>query len=533
MKDIIKEQLRKILLEGSKKKILMDKLGLSEVNAEILDEICGSLAVWMANKLIGHQLYIVKSYRNFDDNVKMTQSELVEKMNSNNLASVQRSKITSIMDYIRVGLNGNIQSVKDLSFYDLYQESKKWHDSLEIGLGQINYDEKNPIVIDFRNDDGDGFYWTNLRTNNSPEECERMGHCGRSSLGNLYSLRQYKQFPGGKFKINKSHLTAAIGGDGILYQLKGPKNSKPEDKYNKLILPLFYIKDADGNYLIEGLGSEYAANQDFKLSDLPKETIVKLYNDRPELFEKRSLQRLLITMGIIDKPPIDYKFTLNINPDDIGTYVKGDYKIRTRKWKDKETGRERTSDIWLFDTIMSGDVWDLWGNYDADWKLSLEYYVDDKSAEKIWEIVKTISEKNEIDIEGMSLEDAIEEVDDEHEIRSAISNATNNAESSSYVDYLWNTLKSALEEFGNVTKFNDEGVTIEMDLSKYLNDVDDDILEDFFDNCNDDVECVFGELIHNDYIEKPEFDIDDRWTPGVNEVDFNDSLMDYLADVNY
>jgi hypothetical protein len=238
-------------------------------------------------------------------------------------------------------------------------------------------------------------------------------------------------------------------------------------------------------------------------------------------------------MGIIDKPPIDYKFTLNIRPDDIGTYVKGDYKIRTRKWKDKETGRERTSDIWLFDTIMSGDAWDLWYNYDADWKLSLEYYVDDKSAEKIWEIVKTISEKNEIDIEGMSLEDAIEEVDDEHEIRSAISNATNNAESSSYVDYLWNTLKSALEEFGNVTKFNDEGVTIEMDLSKYLNDVDDDTLEDFFDNCNDDVECVFGELIHNDYIEKPEFDIDDRWTPDVNEVDFNDSLMDYLADVNY
>jgi Fe-S cluster assembly iron-binding protein IscA len=72
MKDIIKEQLRKILLEGSKKKILMDKLGLSEVNAEILDEICGSLAVWMANKLIGYQLYIVKSYRNFDDNIKTT-----------------------------------------------------------------------------------------------------------------------------------------------------------------------------------------------------------------------------------------------------------------------------------------------------------------------------------------------------------------------------------------------------------------------------------------------------------------------------
>ena len=533
MKHIIKEHLRKILLEGSKKKILMDKLGLSETNAEILDELCGSLAVWMANKLIGHQLYIIKSYRNFDDDVKMSQSELIDKMNGNNLVSVQKSKIISIMDYIRVGLNGNIQSVKDSSFYDLYQESKKWHDSLAIGLGELNYVEKNPIVVDFRDDKGDGFYWTNLRTSNSPEECERMGHCGRSSLGNLYSLRQYKQFPGGKFKINKSHLTAAIGEDGILYQLKGPKNSKPEDKYNKLILPLFYLKDADGNYLIEGLGSEYAASQDFKLSDLPKETIVKLYNDRPELFEKRSLQKLLISMGIVDRPPVDYKFILKIEPDDIGRYIKGDYKIRTRKWKDKETGRERTSDVWLFDVIMSGDGWELWGNYDADWKASLEYYTDNKSAEKIWEIVKAISEKNEIDIEGMSLEDAIEEVDGDHDIRNALSNATNNAESSSYVDHLWTTLKDAVSEYGNVTKFDDEGAIVEIDLSNYIDDVDDDTLEEFFDNCNDDVECVFGELIGNDYIDKPEFYVDDRWTPDVEKEYFNETLMDYLSEINY
>jgi ABC-type oligopeptide transport system ATPase subunit len=44
-------------------------------------------------------------------------------------------------------------------------------------------------------------------------------------------------------------------------------------------------------------------------------------------------------------------------------------------------------------------------------------------------------------------QDKIEEYDDDHEIRSAISNATSNAESSDYVNHLYEELKSALEEY--------------------------------------------------------------------------------------
>jgi hypothetical protein len=41
---------------------------------------------------------------------------------------------------------------------------------------------------------------------------------------------------------------------------------------------------------------------------------------------------------------------------------------------------------------------------------------------------------------------------------------------------------------------------------------------------------VFDELM-GDYYEKPDFRIDDRWTPDVDERYFNEILNDYLGDV--
>jgi hypothetical protein len=122
-----------------------------------------------------------------------------------------------------------------------------------------------------------------------------MGHCGRTGYDNiLYSLREVKKLSGDKFFLNKSHLTASIGLNGTLYQLKGPKNSKPKKEYYNYILPLFYYKKDNNRYLIDKIGSEYASNLDFKIEDFDPKIIQKLYNDRPKLFETRTLQKLLI-----------------------------------------------------------------------------------------------------------------------------------------------------------------------------------------------------------------------------------------------
>ena len=269
-----------------------------------------------------------------------------------------------------------------------------------------------------------------------------MGHCGRTGKGNnLFSLRETIKLQGGKYTLNRSHLTASISDEGILYQLKGPKNSKPKDEFHQYIVPLFFMIGGGGeehDYYINGFGSEYASNLDFKLSDLPEESIKVLYRDRPELFSGYGMQKLLIKMGIIENK-ISSVFELELDTDEIGEYVNGDYVISTRKWVD-DNGNKRTSSNYLFKSIME-DPWDLWDNYDVDWESSLQYHVNDKNEAKIRDI---LSKNTEEDTSEYSIEDLIEEFDD-GEIVSAISSATSDGERDSYGNMLRDTLKSCLE----------------------------------------------------------------------------------------
>ena len=141
----------------------------------------------------------------------------------------------------------------------------------QINIIDINYNEENEVLRDYR-EDGVGFYWVNLETNNSPEECERMGHCGRTNSNNtIYSLRETKRL-NPKYTLNKSHLTAAVGNDNVLYQMKGPKNSKPQEKFYPYIIDLLLNDDS-----IQSFGSEYDSASDFNLVDLSEEQIKKIY----------------------------------------------------------------------------------------------------------------------------------------------------------------------------------------------------------------------------------------------------------------
>ena len=529
--EILKEYNNKygVLLEASKLKILTDKVGFSEPIAKIFDELCGPLAVWMANKLYKHYVQRTKSY-NVEGN--MTPQEIKEftisEINKIHTPTLTRI-IIPMMDYIRVGLNGNKSSLEDDKWSEIFEKQKQWHDSLGVGEGKINYIENAPILIDFRNEDGEGFYWADLNVKNSPEECERMGHCGRSSYGYLYSLRSDKKLPGGKFKINKSHVTASIGTDGILYQMKGPRNEKPKEEFHKYIQPLFYLLGGGGeedDYLIQGFGTEYAAQQDFKLTDLPNQTIRELYSNRPELFNTRSLQRKLSEMGIVEVQPLQTTFTLEIDPKDVGDYLSGDYVYKTYgSAKDQKVKR-----VYFYETIMSDDAWEMWDNYDADWKSALEYNVDSENEKKIEEIINSMIEKQggEVD-EDMSLVDKIEEYDENYDIRNAISSSINEVESNEYVKYLRDTIKDALNELGNVFEFTYDKIKIQIDLKDF--NFNEDELDEYYENCYDDPACVFRELVSEDNIDLPKPSFDDRWYPSIDEDDFNQYLSDRLYDI--
>ena len=535
IKRILREETQRMLLEASKKKILMDKLGLNEKNAEILDELAGPLSVWLANKFID---YYLREYGKFTKELSPDELKKVtiKKINDADSIYQARQNIVNIMDWVRVGLNGNLGDNKNLSIDGLLRKSKEWHDSLDFGSGDINYVENNPIILDFRDENGDGFYWVDLQTNNSSEECNRMGHCGRSSYGTLYSLREVKTL-NPKYRINKSHITASIGGDGILYQMKGVKNSKPKDEYHKYVLPLFYVLGGGGeeeDYLIQGFGTEYASERDFKLSDLGNDVITDLYRNRPELFDTRGLQRKLAELGLIEKPVIDYNIKLEISPEDVGDYVDGDYVISRRKVKKRTPGGteyDATIETKLFETILAHDTWELWESGDIDWKQIVEYNLNEENSEKIREIIRQ-SEGDEKDLDDRSIEELIEDFDHNWEIRSALTNAYSNMEADSYVNYLDDTLRNCLVEYGSIEKMDDTGVILNINVKPFIEYVDEDVLDEHLDGCDDDFKCVFKDLIYNDYLEKPKFRINDYWYPDVDYNGFNELASEYLNDVS-
>ena len=528
-----------LLVEASKLKILTDKEGLDQDQAELLDEICGSLSVWMLGRVKQHQKDIFKSW---EDDVPIDKIA-IDAINKNGLVSRFRQPIIGIMDWIRVGLDGNVKPFKNLTLQELDKKAKEWHESLGVGQGDINYVEKNNIIKDFRDENGNGFYWADLNTKDSKEESERMGHCGRSRYGYIYSLRETKPI-NDKFKINRSHLTTAIGHDGIMYQLKGPKNSKPKEEYHNYILPLFYVLGGEGeedDYLVKGFGTEYASQQDFKLSDLPDDVIRELYQNRPELFEGRVMMRKLVDMGIIDAPNVNYNITLNISADDVGIYVDGDYVYRRYKKKvTSPAGREyeSTVEVTMFELILAGDTYDLYYNDYTDWKDCLTYHVDDTHKQEIREILRKVAERGDDefiaeDFDGKDLEDIIEEYDDFNSVKNALGNAQSNAESSDYSDYLYRLLTDALKEYGIIEKIDDEGVILHIDTKPFFDNANPDYLDDYFERCDDDIECTFKELVAEGEIEKPKWDPDVRWYPSVDDGYYNEMLSDYLSDVKH
>lgn len=503
------------------------KLGVNEYNAEALAESAGALTIFLAFKIL--EKYEAEYYENSNrarEIIKKQKLDVPNRMalvNGSNSFTRERNKVRSIIDWYRVALNGNIKPYENLSFDELYEESEKWHESLGVGESKIDYEEKKDIILDFRKD-GEGFYWVALGTQRCSEEAERMGHCASSS-GYLYSLREYKNIQN-DHTLNKSHLTASITSDGTLLQLKGSKNSKPKSEFHKFIIPLLEFKGEDG-FLINNFGYEYDSKNDFKLSDLTNDEIKFLYGERPELFNDRKGKILLQNIGLIEKEKRETTFILEIEPKYIEDYVTGGWVVSKRK---RQNGS--TYEIDIFETILSGDVWDLWQNYDADW----EYSVDSISKENENKIITRLKELagEEYDPE-MSLKDAIEEFDD-GDIKTAISSAVNDSEANEFHDYLYKQLKDALSEYGKVIEMNDAIVKIEVDLDNLTSGIDEEVLDEAYEACESvdgysSPSCVLTELLGHGEIEKPDFNYDERWTPWGNDNNFNENLKWRLDEI--
>jgi hypothetical protein len=499
-----------VIIEASKKKTLMDKVGLSEENAEYLERVCGPLSVWMANKVIDYQLKSMKSWVGFKDE-ELTKEKALERINSGNMMNVYGFFVTEIMDWIRIGLNGNVNEYKNLSLIQLGEESKRWHDSLGIGGGDINYIEKGDIVLDFRDSDGEGYYWVNTGTNDCNEESRRMGHCGRTNRGNtIWSLRNVKKLKD-TYTMNNSVVTAAIGdNDGYVWQMKGPKNSKPKKEFHKYIIPLFYLKGENG-YVIKGFGREYNSKNDFQIGDLDNSEIKELYQNRPDLFNDYKTKKLLVDLGVINKDELLTSFIVNIEP----------YQLRNFLGNDRRWGNGT-----FYEAILINS-WEIWN-------VDLQYYepedlISSVDENNLLKIKKILSEENNEDLRDVPL-DEILDYDGFDNIGEELRKSANTVDGDAYGDYLYGQLKKALEEYGKVISMNDEGIELEVDI-KIIDDINDEDLSEFMNICNDNLECVFSEAIYVGSIDLPRPHFDDDWHNwNFDEQQFNEVLSDNLAE---
>jgi hypothetical protein len=271
-------------------------------------------------------------------------------------------------------------------------------------------------------------------------------------------------------------------------------------------------------------------------------------NDRKLEYYKTLFQRNpnVFLDGVAIKIPFQlnlFDFTLKIDPTDLDRYLGGDHVIR--KYTNKE-GREVR--IGFYETIMSGDSWELWEGYgyDGDWEGALDYHVNGENEGRIRTIVNKIivdNGNNMEDYSDHSLQDLIEEFDQEDEIKNALRWSLSDCESGEYVNYLRSQIENALGEIGNVIKFNDEEIEIEVPFTKHLIDYfninisseDPDEYSEFLDYIDDkfelnDSENIHYELMYDGYGEKPEPRFDDRWHPSIDDNEFNSILSDRLYD---
>jgi hypothetical protein len=96
---------------------------------------------------------------------------------------------------------------------------------------------------------------------------------------------------------------------------------------------------------------------------------------------------------------------------------------------------------------------------------------------------------------------------------------------------LYDTLRGAVKEYGKIIRFDDERVIFEVNIESYINELDDEIFDEHLENCNDDLTCVFEEMVGQGDVDKPEFSVDDRWFPDIDYGNYNDVLSDLLSDI--
>lgn len=530
------ENLKTIMVKNAASKMRqLKQLGLNDNASERLDRACGGLALWMAYVLIKH----IISNSTQDSVTPMTKEMAASVLNE----SINRfmQGVTSIMDWISVGLDGEYKEYKNASYSELLRLSQDWHDSLDADEdGEINYNEVGKIILDLRNNNGIGYYWVNLGTSSCNEEARRMGHCGTSGYNNtIYSLREDFKV-GANLKKNRSVLTASISDDGIIKQLKGPKNSKPKEEYHKYIVELLKLKvpssdlgsEKQDNF-IKGFGAEYASGLDFHLLDLDDESLSNVLEHNKSIIDDISTalqlyKRKKLPIDIMNKfSKITIEITKNFLENIIDFDRRGDidsdfaYKLLFGE-----------SDSWEYDFSPCdfNELKYLYGKLDPtnkeefDILFEKEFNREFEGYEQNKNILYVLKE-DEYDFNSIKTFDSVR----------ALCSASNDLDSDLQIEAIQNTVINTIKEFGIYS--NDDGASPELTVNifRLIDSISDEELAEVSPDNDGDISSFAKDLIINmvdgGYMDKERINLDLNYirTRTPSNLEFNEYVSNRFS----
>lgn len=257
------KELAGILTENKNEKLV--KIGFSEDFATFLNEVGGKYALVLGD-------WSVKQYAKDHGINKNNVKEIFPEINQDSVIEYIKNNettVNTIMEWLKYPNRPMVDLKQIKNLEEALDKAIEWHDSLEAS-GKIE-DESGEIIKQYP----EGYYWIDLKTNNSPQEGNAMGHCGRDGKATtLLSLRDKK--------TKEPHVTMAYNeNDGTITQVKGKSNKKPIEKYMKFVLDL--LKEMKAQNKFTGFKWSYPVNG----PDLSIEDQKSLYSPRELFFMKK------------------------------------------------------------------------------------------------------------------------------------------------------------------------------------------------------------------------------------------------------
>jgi hypothetical protein len=161
--------------------------------------------------------------------------------------------IYKIINYIDNVENSNYNIINNYTISEFEILWEEWFLNYKQNYNNQNYIETNEIILDCKN----GFYWIKNSNLYSAEMIVRLDNCGRIPI-NHYSLELREN----KDNFNYTHIVMVIDNRGIVHQIQGPKNEKPNSIYFKYIYELLINTN-----LIKNILSNYPDENEFRLKD--------------------------------------------------------------------------------------------------------------------------------------------------------------------------------------------------------------------------------------------------------------------------